>query len=95
MGGVGSQGGMNCVSSLEGNSHKAPAYTFREQRNDDVVQISVLEKAAPPALALKTSNSVLLCLSLVLFDLLLQCWRSEQGSLSASKFMHGPFKRVA
>lgn len=95
MGGVGSQGGMNSVSSLEGNSHKALAYTFREQRNNGVLQMSVLEKAALPALALNPSNSLLLCLSLVLFDLLLQLWSSKEGCLSASKFMHGHFKRVA
>lgn len=40
----------------------------------------------------KLSSSLL---SLVPFEMLPQRWRSEQASLSVSKFMHGSFKRIA
>lgn len=51
------------------------------------------EKATPPALALQPGNSVPLCIYLVPFTLLPQCWTSERVSPSPSMTVHWPFKR--
>lgn len=46
------------------------------------------------ALVLKSVNSILYCMALVPFNLMPQQWSSEQVSLSASKSMCRPFKRI-
>lgn len=54
----------------------------------------IQENLAFPVLTWKPDNSISLAMSLVPFNLLLHRWGSEQVSLSASKFMHGPFKTI-
>lgn len=53
----------------------------------------VWEKATSPVFTLKPDNSVPLFVSLAFFKLLLQHCTSKQVSMSASKLLHGIFKR--
>ena len=89
------QGEANSVSQVDGDSDMASAFQVcverAQKRNNSLCQHFIWEKAAAPALTLMPDTSVPLCISLVPFELLPQCWGSE--GVSASKSMNGPFKR--
>lgn len=58
-----------------------------QQRYNRSASSSTQQKAASSAFVLKPNNSVLLCISLMLFELLPQCWGLERVSPSVSSCM--------
>ena len=91
-------GKVNKISQVDGESNMVPACACRWKISKGTMafaSMSVWEQATSLILTPKPHNSVLPCMSLVLFELLLQHRSSKQVSLSASKCVHIPFKRKA